>query len=201
MDVKSAETLCRAATHPKSFVSLDGADHLLSAEADARYAANVIATWADRYVAFHDDDLGAQEHDVVAEIGESGYTTRLGSGRHALVSDEPRALGGDDEGPGPYALLLAGLGACTAMTLRMYASRKDWPLLGARVRLTHTKQAAGDFEDMGTLRKKVDVIDREIELIGPLDDEQRDRLMQIADKCPVHETLRADVKVRSTLGG
>ncbi len=199
--IENAARIYGAAKHPKSFVSLDGADHLLSDGRDARFAATMIATWAERYIdapAFGPD---ADGYDVVAEIGGSGFTTVLGAGGHPLVADEPKSVGGAEAGPTPYDLVLAGLGACTVMTLRMYADRKDWPLTAARVRLRQGKIHAADCAHCETKSGKIDRIDREVELVGPLDDEQRARLMQIADKCPVHKTLHAEVDVNSTLRG
>lgn len=197
--VENAAAIYSAAKHPKSFVSLDGADHLLGREADARFAATMIATWAERYIDAADFGPDDEGFDVVAEIGETGFTTVIGAAGHVLLADEPASVGGEDAGPSPYDLLLSGLGACTAMTLRMYAKHKDWPLLGARVRLRHGKVHARDCDEVESSTGRIDVIDRELELIGPLDEEQRTRLMEIADKCPVHRTLHAEVLVRSAL--
>lgn len=140
--------------------------------------------------------------DTIVEVEETltgTYMQSARSGRHVLNVDEPRALGGNDAGPGPYEYLLMGLGACTTMTLRMYAERKDIPLSRVRVRLSHRKVHANDCADCDTRDGKVDEITREIELEGDLDDQHRQRLMQIADRCPVHRTLTSEIKVRSSL--
>ena len=134
---------------------------------------------------------------VVAETGEGGFTQEVRSGSHILLADEPRAVGGDDRGPGPYEYLLAGLGACTSMTIRMYAEHKGWPLEHVAVRLSHTKIHAEDCADCETEKGKIDEITREITIEGELDDEQRQRLMEIADRCPVHRTLSSEIKIRT----
>ena len=138
--------------------------------------------------------------EVLVEDSTAGplaETVRIGA--HTLLADEPAALGGNDTGPNPYDYLLAGLGACTAMTLRLYARRKNWPLQKVSVRLSHDKIHAADCADCETREGKVDRIERLIGLEGPLNDEQRQRLMQIADQCPVHRTLTSEIVIRSTL--
>ncbi len=135
---------------------------------------------------------------AVASEG-SGLRQQVRAGRHVLVADEPVAAGGEDAGPGPYELLLAALGACTAMTLKLYAGRKGWPLEQVEVRLSHTKIYARDCEDCQTREGKLDRIEREIHLAGPLDAEQRARLLEIADRCPVHRTLTSEIQIRTRL--
>ena len=135
----------------------------------------------------------------MVHTGESGYRTEIETGGHALVSDEPESVGGTDEGPSPYDLLVSSLGSCTAMTLRMYADRKEWPLEGVFVRLNHEKVHATDCADCPETDAKIDRIEREIELQGPLDEVQRERLLEIADRCPVHRTLTGDIQVRTRL--
>ena len=199
--VENAAALFKAARHPKSFVSLDHADHLLTDEADSRYVGAVIAAWAKRYIAPHqaepEDEL--EDDRVVARTGPSGYRTEIMAGAHHLVADEPVAVGGTDTGPTPYDLLSAALGACTSMTLRMYADRKEWPLEEVVVRLAHKKIYAEDCKTCGEEGGKIDHIDRELELTGELDEAQITRLLEIADRCPVHRTLHGDVRVETTL--
>ena len=203
VSIENAAEIFKAAKHPKSFVSLDNADHLLSKRADAAYVANVLANWASRYLPGADeasDDLKAAEGEVVvAETGSGKFTQTVLAGRHKLIADEPRSLGGDELGPGPYDYVLAGLGACTAMTVRMYAERKGWPLKRAVVRLSHQKIHAEDCADCETTSGKLDEIERELTFEGDLDQEQRARLLEIADKCPVHRTLTHEIKIRSKL--
>ena len=199
--IDNAARIFEAAMHPKSFVSLDHADHLISDAEDAEYIGTVIAAWASKYV----EALAPRrtwatgERRVLAEIGAHGYLTELDAGGHPLLADEPKEVGGSDLGPSPYQLLNAALGACTAMTLRMYADRKKLPLEGVRVRLEHDKVHSKDCVDCPQGVARVDVIERQIELEGDLDDAQRQRLLEIADRCPVHRTLHEAVVVRSRL--
>ncbi len=202
VDVDHARRIYQAAPHPKSFVSLDGADHLLLADpADGRWVAEVLASWAGRYLG-----VGApapepaprlEPREVWVSGGREKYRQRIRAGRHELTGDEPRSVGGGDLGPTPYDLLLAALGTCTSMTLRMYADRKGWDLDGAGVRLRHRKVHAKDCEECATEKGRVDRIDRRIELRGELDGVQRARLMEIADRCPVHRTLTSETVIRS----
>ncbi len=198
--IDNARHLFEAALHPKSFVSLDGADHLLTRAADAQYAAGLIAAWAARYLPEAPEPPPSQavlEHGTVrvSERGTGAFAVSIQAGRHTLVGDEPRSVGGDDAGPSPYELLLAALGECTVMTLRMYARQKQWPLENVHVTLSHDKIHAADCADCEAKEGKVDRIERVIELIGPLDAAQRARMMEIADRCPVHRTLHAKVTV------
>ena len=189
------------AKHPKSFVTLDGADHLVSSPADAEYAAEVIAAWAGRYL-----DLkppapppGAPEGIVrVSEADPDGFLQDISSGPdHHILADEPEAYGGTDRGLSPYGLLAAGLGACTSMTIRMYARRKGWPLDHVSVDISHDKVHAQDAKTPDSV--KIDTFRRSIRLEGALDDAQRTRLLEIADKCPVHRTLERDARIETVL--
>lgn len=202
VDIDNAARIYAAAKHPKSFVSLDTADHLLTAKADAAYVAAVLAAWASRYVGDAGSapaDPPATETVTVTETREGRFTQSITAGAHHLRADEPIAAGGNNTGPAPYDLLLAGLGACTAMTLRMYADQKKWPLERVSVQLRHDKIHAADCTECETRDGKIDRIDREITLSGELDAAQRARLMEIADKCPVHRTLHAEVLITSRL--
>jgi len=200
--IDNAAKIFQTAHHPKSFVSLDQADHLLMNEADAIYVGNVIAAWARKYI-----DISrhvpvkreVEDNRVVAKTGKTGYRTEVMANGLALVADEPVSLGGTNAGPTPYEYLVAGLGACTSMTLRMYADRKKWPLEEVVVELTHNKIHAKDCEMCNTQSRLVDQIEREVELIGPLDGAQRQRLLEIADKCPVHRTLHSKVIINTKL--
>lgn len=199
--IDNAAKIFQAAFHPKSFISLDQADHLLSKEQDSIYAGSLIAAWARKYLAFPVQDKNADLSDnrIVARTGKSGYRTEIMANGLPLVADEPVEVGGTNTGPTPYDYLVAGLGACTTMTLRMYANHKKLPLEEAIVRLTHKKIHAQDCQDCESQTGKVDHIEREVELIGPLTDAQKQRMVEIADKCPVHKTLHSEVKVKTTL--
>ncbi|MEZ5738460.1 MAG: bifunctional alpha/beta hydrolase/OsmC family protein [Burkholderiaceae bacterium] len=203
--IDNARRIFEAALHPKSFVSLDDADHLLTREADARYAAQVIGAWASRYVgelptAAHDAAAPPPEGFVrVRERGTGLFANTVTARSHHLLADEPEAVGGTDLGMTPYELLQAGLGTCTAMTIRMVAQRRKWPLERVTVDLHHEKIHATDCDSCETAEGRIDRIDRVIHLEGDLSSEQREALLAIADKCPVHKTLHAEVQIRSTL--
>jgi len=196
--VNNAGRIFQAAKHPKSFVSLDDADHLLPDRADAEYVGVVLGAWAEKYVDRSRSEPEMPDGGVTTRTGEA-YRTDIQAGRHSLVGDEPEEVGGDDSGPTPYDLLLSALGSCTGMTLRMYADRKEWPLEETIVRLSHEKIHAEDCESCETEQGKIDHIEREIEVRGALTDAQRQRLLEIANKCPVHRTLHSEVDVQSSL--
>ncbi len=197
--IDNASHIFGAARHPKSFVSLAGADHLLSKADDAVYVANVIAAWADRYLDRPEVMTEAEVEAglvLVRETHRGKFQQEILTGPHRLIADEPEKLGGLNSGPGPYDFLLASLGACTSMTIRLYADFKKIPLENVSVRLSHEKKLhAQDCENCDTKVSKVDHIDRAITLEGPLDAEQRKRLMEIADKCPVHQTLESKIEI------
>jgi len=200
--IENAGEIFAAAKHPKSFISLDDADHLLSRKSDAVYVAEVLSAWVGRYLDGAADaapEPVAEGAVVVTETGEGPFAQRITAGRHVLRADEPPAVGGKNSGPTPYDLLLAGLGACTSMTLRMYAGRKKWPLERVSVALRHEKIHAQDCADCETAEGRIDRIEREISITGALDAEQRRRLLEIADRCPVHRTLENEVKVVTAL--
>jgi putative redox protein len=200
--IDNASELFRAAKHPKSFVSLDKADHLLSHEADSRYVGHTLAAWASRYLPATeaaDTQQQVQPGEVVARTPAHGFRTTVQSGRHALVADEPASVGGSDLGPTPYDLLSAALATCTSMTLQMYARHKKLSLESATVRVMHDKIHAEDCEDCESGSGKIDEFRRIIELEGDLTDVQRNRMLEIADRCPVHRTLHGEIKVRSEL--
>jgi putative redox protein len=197
VSIDNAAQIYSKALHPKSFVSLDGADHLLSQKKDSQYAGSVIATWAKRYVDITEDPDLKTDHQVVAQILDEGYTTELKVGIHSLIADEPKSVGGDNFGPSPYGYLLSALGSCTAMTMRMYADRKGWKINEINVHMSHSKDYAKDCDSCESSSNKIDVIDRSIEIDADLTAEQKDKLMEIADKCPVHRTLHTTVQVKT----
>ena len=200
--IENASKIFVAAKHPKSFISLDDADHLLTRKRDAVYVARVLSAWASRYVGedLEGDALVAPEGEVwVRETGEGRFAQQIAAGPHPLGADEPVSYGGLNSGPSPYDFVLAGLGACTSMTLRLYAERKNWPLDQVEVRLKHAKIHAEDCANCETASGRIDHIEREIALSGSLDEGQRTRLLEIADKCPVHKTLESEVQVDTEL--
>ncbi|MBY6055818.1 bifunctional alpha/beta hydrolase/OsmC family protein [Leisingera daeponensis] len=203
VSIDNAALIFTAAKHPKSFVTLDDADHLISNAADAEYAAEVIAAWAGRYVRMTPPapPPGAPEGILrVTEADPEGFLQDVQSGPyHHALADEPLAYGGTNRGMSPYGFVAAGLGACTSMTLRMYARRKGWPLEGISVDVSHDKVHAQDALPSGPA--KIDQFTRVIHLSGPLDDAQRARLLEIAGKCPVHRTLESGARVVTRLDG
>jgi putative redox protein len=199
--IDNATEIFIAAKHPKSFVSLDDADHILSRREDAVYVGEVLAAWASRYIesaAISGAPPTAKEGEVVVtETREGRFTAAISASGHALVADEPEDMGGLGRGPSPYDFLLAGLGACTSMTLRLYADRKQWPLKRTSIELLHERIHASDCKDCETSEGKVDLIKRRIAMDGDLDEEQRQRLLEIADKCPVHKTLTSEIRIET----
>ena len=198
--IDNATDIFLAAKHPKSFVSLADSDHLLTGKRDASYVADVIAAWAERYidpvVSEPAVDPGAAPRSVVVrETRNSKFQQTVSIGPHHLLADEPVAAGGEDTGPGPYDFVLAGLGACTSMTMRLYADRKSLPLERVTVTLKHSKIHAEDCAECETKAGMLDQIDRVIAMEGALDAEQRKKLMEIADKCPVHRTLTSEIHI------
>src|SRR4029079_7996272 len=198
--IENASRIFTTAKHPKSFVSLAGADHLLSKKDDAVYVANVIAACAERYLeqpAERSDEQIEVGIVLVREAGGGKFQQEIMSGPHRFLADEPVKAGGLDSGPDPYDLLLASLGACTSMTLRLYAENKKLPLQRVSVRLTHNKIHAEDCLNCETKEGMVDRIDRNITLEGALSADERKRLLEIADKCPVHRTLESEIEIRT----
>jgi putative redox protein len=201
--IDNASQIFLAAKHPKSFVALDQADHLLSRRDDATYAGSVLAAWVARYIS---RPLSAAESPasvagevMVAEAGTGTYVQTIAAGRHRLRADEPENVGGNDTGPSPYELLMAALGACTSITLRMYAGRKKLPLTRVQVRLRQTRDYADDCANCEKQDARMNGMDREITLEGELDAGQRQKLLEIADKCPVHRILEPSIRITSHL--
>lgn len=203
VSIQNAADIYEMAHHPKSFISLDGADHLLSQPTDARYVGQMIAAWSVRYIKTSDKTSPQQEDSqVIARIGSQAhkFTTLLQAGGHRLRADEPQSVGGDNLGPSPYDLLGAALAACTAMTMRMYADRKQWTVDEMIVHVNHHKRYSQDCINCEKEGAQVDHFDRRIQITGDLDDAQRTRLLEIADKCPVHKTLSAGAQINTEAG-
>lgn len=200
--IDNATDLFVAAKHPKSFVSLDRSDHLLSDKSDAAFAIDVIAGWSARYIDAAPLARSTEPQPnkvVVSETGENGpYQNEILIGGRRYFADEPTSVGGADTGPDPYAWVEAGLGACTSITMRMYANRKKWPVDRIRVSIDHEKRHADDCINCGP-KDRIDVFTRYIEIDGNLDAEQRARMLEIADRCPVHRTLEKGAKVETHL--
>jgi putative redox protein len=198
--IDNATRIFVAAKHPKSFVSLPDADHLLSNRRDSMYAADVIAAWAERYIEPPAPEAAADPSEeprnvIVRETRNSKFQQTVSIGPHRLLADEPATAGGEDTGPGPYDFLLAGLGACTSMTMRLYADRKSLPLERVTVTLKHSRIHAEDCAECETKAGLLDQIDRTIAMEGALDASQHAKLMEIADKCPVHRTLTSEIHI------
>lgn len=207
VSINEASRIFQAARHPKSFISLNKADHLLSKREDSEYVAGVIAAWASQFL-----ELGSRAAEITTVASanvESGavlvtekdqnFLRGIVTEHHQLLSDEPKSVGGSDRGPNPYELLLAALGSCTSMTIRMYANRKKIPLDDVAVTLKHSRVHAKDCEECESSSGQVDLIQREITFKGDLSDEQRDKLFAIADRCPVHRTLENEIRIESTM--
>ena len=202
VEIKNAEEIYIAAHHPKSFVSLDGADHLLFDKQDSLYVGEVISGWAKRYLDVTDRVLPnlKTQHQIAASLdAEDSFTTEMKVGNHYMLADEPESFGGNDFGPSPYEFVSAGLSACTAMTMQMYAKRKGWPLENVEVHTSYSKTHAEDCENCENDAAKIDTFRRELKITGYLDEKQRERLVQIADKCPVHKTLHSETQIITTL--
>ena len=201
VSIESSLDLFREVTHPRSFVTVDGADHQLTRATDSRYVGDLVQRWAARYVS-----TGLQEAKYVrpddnrihSYTGASGYVTDILANGHSLIADEPKSVGGTDAGPTPYDFIAAALGACTGMTLRMYADRKEWPLRSISVRMRHRKIHARDCETCETDGGRIDHLERQIALEGPLSEAQRERLIEIANRCPVHRSLTDGVHIETS---
>jgi putative redox protein len=199
VSIDEASKIFQAAKHPKSFISIDGADHLLSNLGRAQYVASTIAAWAGSYLPEAEEPTPPEVERGKVFVGEGNqrFLRDIYSDDHYWLADEPKRLGGDNLGPDPYEHLLAALGACTSMTIRMYANRKSWPLEDVSVRLSHSREHRQDCEGCEEEGRKLEVLRREITLEGPLDEAQLARLMEIADRCPVHRSLESDLEIET----
>lgn len=194
--IENAAMLYKSARHSKSFISLDGADHLLSEPEDSWYAGHMIGAWCSRYLPKEKEEALETEKQAIARTYFDAFTTDVQMGKHSLIADEPKDANGDDLGPSPYDLLAASLATCTSMTLQYFAKAKKIPLEEVRVHTQHHKQHADDCQQEN---KKIDHLDRWIELDGDLNKAQREKLLEIANKCPVHKTMLSDIKINTRL--
>lgn len=202
VSIENAAKIYQAAMHPKSFISLDGADHLMQNESDSIYAGSMIAHWVKKYLIIEiaeDEERLESDFKVVTQTSNESLSTEIKAGRHHLVADEPKDVGGEDSGPTPYDLLSAALGACSSMTIQMYAKHKKWDLEEVTVHINHEKRHEKDALKEGKKSAKIDHFSRKIELQGNLDQEQRERLLEIANRCPVKRTLSSDIQINSEL--
>lgn len=198
--IDNAAELYQAAHHPKSFISLDGADHLLTNEKDSCYVGDMIANWAKHYVEIPElKELTTKSHIVAYLDTQDKFTTQIKADNHRLIADEPKSFGGNDFGPSPYQMIASGLAACTVMTLRLYAERKKWDLQEVYCHIRHEKTHMEDCLKCESSKAKIDKFTREIELVGNLDADQKQRLLEIADRCPVHNTLKGNAHIETIL--
>ena len=203
VNIAEAEKIYKDAKHPKSFVSLDNADHLVSNKCDADYIATTIAAWASRYIELPTEERVSKDvhkGHVYVEEKDHKFAQNVYSDSHHWLADEPTTVGGNNSGPDPYEHLLAALGTCTSMTIRMYANRKKWPLENIGINLYHERSYNKDCQQCDEAPQQIDYLNREITLEGDLDNEQREKLLEIADKCPVHKTLHEHLVVNTKLG-
>jgi len=203
VSVDEAARIYGAALHPKSYISLDDADHLLSRPQDSHYAGHVLAAWASRFIGDPEDAVAPAIHHtghvVVSGRPDDGFRVAINADGHRLLGDEPEAHGGSDRGASPYDLLSAALASCTVMTLNMYARHKRLPLESVRVDVRHGKIHAEDCGHCDEKSARIDRFERTIHLEGDLSEDQRKRLLEIADRCPVHRTLHSKIDIRSRL--
>lgn len=202
VEIKNAEQLYHNAKHPKSFITLDDANHLLTNTNDSNYAGNIIGTWVQRY--FKPDEnnmLETKGEQLVGHLNmvEDNFTTSIQTKKHSMIADEPASIGGDDFGPSPYEYLNAGLVACTAMTLKMYAQRKKWDLQEVFVYVTHSRKHNEDLGLELETPKYIDHISKKLKFVGDLDAKQKDRLKEIASRCPVHKTIASQVIIDTSV--
>jgi putative redox protein len=199
VEIENARKIYTSAFHPKSFISLDGANHLLTNKDDAVYVGETIAAWSKRYISIPKQKEIEPPKEVSVRLGSKGFTTEVMVRHHQLVADEPESVGGNDLGPSPYELVSSGLGTCTAMTLQMYARRKKWDLKEVVVHVEHYKDYTEDMMEPDKPANKIDIFNRVIEVEGDLDADQKLKLLEIANKCPVHKTLEGNIEVKTRM--
>lgn len=198
--IENAEKLYQNAHHPKSFISLDGADHLLSNSRDSMYVGNMIGNWVERFFDSQENTmLDTEGEQLVAHLNlrEDNFTTSIQTKKHAFIADEPDSVGGDDFGPSPYDYLSAGLAACTVMTLKLYAERKKWDLQEVYAYITYSKKHSDDLMLNMDKPKRMDHLKKRLKFVGNLNEDQKNRLQEIASKCPVHKTLQSEVIIET----
>ena len=196
VNISEAEKIYQTALHPKSFVSLDNADHLVSKPVDSIYVGNMIGTWIQRYLTPEENIMISTEGEqLVAHLNvvEDNFTTSIQTKKHSFIADEPESFGGNDFGPSPYEFLSAGLAACTVMTLKLYAERKKWDLQEVFVYITYSKKHSEDLQIETSKNTHFDHLNKKLKFVGNLDEKQILRLKQIASKCPVHKTLQSQI--------
>ncbi|MBO3115669.1 alpha/beta fold hydrolase [Winogradskyella sp. DF17] len=194
--IENAQDLYLNAHHPKSFVTLDAADHLLTRETDSQYVGEVIGTWAKRYFPKTENTmLSTEGEQLVAHLNivEDNFTTFIQTKNHTFTADEPEEIGGNDFGPSPYEYLNAALAACTVMTLKLYAERKQWDLNEVFIYISHSRKHSDDLRAEVEKPKYLDHISKKLKFVGNLDDSQKERLKEIASRCPVHKTIASEV--------
>jgi putative redox protein len=193
VEVANAEKIYTAAHHPKSFISMDGADHLLSDKKDSKYVGDIIGSWIKRYITIQEKEKISSRHQAAAQTNDDSLTTEIIANGHHLLADEPENLGGNNLGPTPYELLCASLASCTSLTLQMYARRKEWNLETVTVLVNHKE------EKKEGNNQKIDIFERELALVGILTEKQKERLLEIANKCPIHKSLHTENIINTKL--
>lgn len=200
VSIGEASSIFVAAKHPKSFITLDNANHLLDNVDDAQYVSETITAWANRYIEQGKNiQNSAQKGEIIVGEGNHKFLREVSSDDHFWWSDEPKAVGGDNLGPDPYEQLLSALGTCTSMTMRMYANHKGWKVDDIQIQLSHSRQHISDSEKVDDVNSKLEVVTKTLKISGELDELQRKRLLEIADRCPVHKTLLGNFKIETTL--
>jgi putative redox protein len=200
--IENAQSLYQSAAHPKSFVSMDNADHLLTKKEDSTYAANIIAAWASRYIPMEPNimlDTAGEQLVGHLNLQEHRFTTVMQTVHHSLIADEPEDIGGENLGPSPYDYLSAALAACTTMTIRLYAERKGWDLEEIFVYITYARKHEDDMKDGSSTPGHLETFSKKLRFVGNLDETQKERLREIAAKCPVNQTLSLPVEIKTSL--
>ncbi|GAB3646970.1 bifunctional alpha/beta hydrolase/OsmC family protein [Echinicola sediminis] len=200
--IENAEELYHQAFHPKSFITLDGADHLLTQRKDSDYVGRMIGAWSQRYFEEEDNSmLDRKGEQLVAhlDVENDEFTTRIQTSKHTFLSDEPTDVGGDGFGPSPYDFLSAALASCTVMTIKLYAERKGWDLKEVYAYITYSKKHSDDLKVDVEQPGNLDFLSKKLKFVGNLDKKQQEKLKEIASKCPVHRTLQTQTVIETEL--